>query len=411
MLKVDKEKLLKSETFCMIPFVHLHGSISGNVKPCCRSDNDSSIGNLKDNTLEELWNSSSLRQIRLNMLNGSKSDSCRKCYELESTGAITLRQDSLKNFAQYFNVVETTQPDGTVEDMNLKYLDLRFSNVCNFKCRSCGPFSSSRWHSDMLKIRPDKFKNQTAIIRPTEDPEVLWRQLEGIVSGLDEIYFAGGEPLIMEEHYRILKILDDKNLHHVRLRYNTNFSEMKFKGQDVMEIWKNFQDVNVGASLDGSYARGEYIRKEQDWSRTVENRENMIKICPEVEFFISATISLMNVHHIPDFHKEWYELGLIGIDDFHTNILLFPDHLRTQVLPRYMKDRITQKFSEYEDYLSSNNSDKTIILFRSIIKFMNQQDMSSGLPKLRQFMGILDRIRDEDFLRTFPELENLFDEI
>ena len=80
------------------------------------------------------------------------------------------------------------------------------------------------------------------------------------MDGLEEIYFAGGEPLIMEEHYRILKKLDERKMYHVRLKYNTNFSQMTFKKLDVMEIWNRFESVKIGASLDGMGKRGEYLR-------------------------------------------------------------------------------------------------------------------------------------------------------
>lgn len=413
--RLNKKILFKeSKAFCMMPWVHLHMQPSGQVKPCCMPKTSTgTIGDLKDNTLEEIWNCKDLKQLRLNMLAGKKSDICNTCYVLEKAGSNSLRKSSIRHFKQHFDsVVETTQDDGTVPEFHMRYLDIRFSNICNFRCRSCGPQLSSRWHSDAIKIFPD-YKNP-AIIRPYTDPEKLWKQIEPLIPRLEEVYFAGGEPLIMEEHYRILKILDEKKLYHVRLKYNTNFSQMKYKGQDVMEIWNKFNKVQVGASLDDSYERGEYIRKGQDWQEVMENRKRLLEVCPTVEFFISATISLMNVWHIPDFHKEWVKLGFITSNGFNANLLLDPMYYRIQVLPQHLKDQIKIKYRKYikEELEGKQETDRTIKAFECIITFMEQEDLTSELPTFRKRTNALDRIREEKFVDVFPELEELinFDE-
>lgn len=394
----------------MMPWVHLQGEPNGDIKPCCMVPFEDKIGSLRDNTLQEIWNSDGLKELRLNMLSDRRSDTCTRCYEQEEAGAMNLRQDSINHFSHHFDVVETTQDDGTVSEMNIKYMDFRFSNVCNFRCRSCGPQLSSRWHADTVKLFGSY--SEPVIIKPTDDPDTLWKQLEPIIPDLEEIYFAGGEPLIMEEHYRILKILDDKGLHHVRLKYNTNFSEMKFKNQDVMKIWDNFEDVKVGASLDGMHERGEYIRKGQKWAQTIENRIRMKEVCPNTEFFISCTVSLMNADHISDFHNEWYNEGLIGIDDFHANILLFPNYLRAQVLTPEIKARVTDKINGYiNGALVMGKSERTDRAFKSVVNFMNKKDMTSELLELKSYMDNVDRIRGESFSATFPELRGLFDEV
>ncbi len=65
----------------------------------------------------------------------------------------------------------------------------------------------------------------------------------------------------MEEHYRILNILIEKKLTHISIRYITNFTQLKFKNYDVLELWKHFENIEVGASIDAEGDHTEYIRK------------------------------------------------------------------------------------------------------------------------------------------------------
>jgi len=429
--QIKKDNLLKeSKVFCMLPWVHLQVDPDGAVKPCCLTPFGEQIGSLKDNTLEECWNSEGERELRRNMLQGKESDTCVRCYEHEGAGSKSFRENANQDFGKHFDrIVTTTQEDGTVPELYMKYMDFRFSNVCNFRCRSCGPQLSSRWHADTKKIWPSwkgpaiiKIVNRSEgvggrlkkaldvknAIKQINDDD--WELIESLLPDLEEIYFAGGEPLIMEEHYRILKLLDDKKLYHVRLKYNTNFSQMKFKGQDVMKIWNKFKTVWVGASLDDSYERGEYIRKGQKWERAVENRKRMMKVCPDVMFFLSVTVSLMNVWHLPDFHREWIKKGFIIADDLHDNILLFPNYYRIQILPEEYKSKIRIKYKKYIEWLKEQEaSDRAIRSFTNILTFLDQKDMTSELPAFREYTRMMDEIRGENFEETFPELKGIMD--
>jgi sulfatase maturation enzyme AslB (radical SAM superfamily) len=148
----------------------------------------------------------------------------------------------------------------------------------------------------------------------TEDD--IEQQMQEHIPYLEQVYFAGGEPLIMKEHYTLLEKLIDAGKTDVRIQYNTNFSELRFKDKHVFEYWKHFKNVSVGASLDASGARAELMRKGTDWQQTVDNRQRMMEEVPHVDFYVSATVSTMNVLHVLDFHKAWTELGLIRAKDF-----------------------------------------------------------------------------------------------
>ena len=238
--------------------------------------------------------------------------------------------------------------------------------------------------------------------------------MEEHLDHVEEIYFAGGEPLITEEHYRILKELDRRGRHGVRLIYNTNFSQMKYKDLDVMKIWPKFRRVSVGASLDAPHARGEYMRKGQNWQQTVDNRERMMEVCPDTSFFVSCTVSMMNVWILPDFIEEWLDLGYLDNENhaaFHINPLIGPARLRTQVLPIHLKDEVAEKIRKTIKRLEGEkgNWDFLINALRGTIYLMYEEDHTELLPELLDYMLKLDKIRGEDFFEVFPEWESLKD--
>ena len=128
----------------------------------------------------------------------------------------------------------------------------------------------------------------------------MWEQLIPHLDYVEQIYFAGGEPLMMAEHYNILDELERRGRFDVRLIYNTNFTQVKLKDRTVFDYWKRFKNVAVGASLDDQHGRAEYIRKGTDRHQVIANRAEMIRVCPNVDFYISPTLSLMNAWSLPD---------------------------------------------------------------------------------------------------------------
>ena len=227
---------------------------------------------------------------------------------------------------------------------------------------------------------------------------------------VEQFYFAGGEPMIMEEHYRILKELDRRKMYHVKLIYNTNFSRLKFKDLDVLELWKKFDSVSVGASLDASGGRAEFMRKGTKWHETIANRKRMLEVCPHVDFYISATVGLINAIHVADFHKEWCDLGYIKPADFNFNLLQFPHWQRIDLAPSWFKDRITQKYQTHLEWLRPLDPlTRATKGFESALDYMMRRDNSKDLDQFKDGMAKIDKIRNEDILMTFPELKELYE--
>ena len=130
-------RLIKSDQFCMIPWIHMHGFPDGRAYPCCLSEPQHPIGDLKKNTMREIWNQAPLKQMRVNMLDNKPCKECTKCYEQEQSNLFSMRESSNKNFGHLVGLVDDTKPDGQYDDFKLRYYDIRFSNLCNFACRTC----------------------------------------------------------------------------------------------------------------------------------------------------------------------------------------------------------------------------------------------------------------------------------
>ena len=408
--KSQTYKLIESKHFCMIPWTHMHGIPDGRAYPCCLGEMHLPIGNLKENTMAEVWNGTPYKQMRINMLEDHPSKECTRCYEQEENGFFSMRNSQNKNFGHHIALVDKTNDDGSLDDFKLRYYDIRFSNLCNFSCRTCGSLFSSSWFAEETKLFGKL--NHPQIMFAGKEKDDMWEQMQEHIPYLEQIYFAGGEPLIMEEHYRILEELVKRKMFHVRLVYNTNFSHIRLKDKMVFEYWKLFDVVSVGASLDDSYLRGEYIRKGTDWEETVENRRKMIEICPNVDFYVSSTVSILNAWHLTEFHKEWVELGLIKAMDWNVNILQSPERDRIDVLPIQFKDRIKQRIEEHIVWLSPlDQLQRAISGYKAIITFMYQDDKSHLLTEFFKINDQTDSMRKETFEEVFPEYKELRDHL
>lgn len=440
--------LKKSKTFCIYPWVHIHAYPNGDVYPCCMADMDTGkLGNCRTQSLKEIWHGQAIQNLRKNMLTEQFSSACSKCYEKEQSGFISGRLSANKHHGHHVKKVESTP-------FELVYWDIRFSNLCNLRCRSCGHIFSSNWHKDQKSLvllaywnnvkddswpslppktseefdaLPEPIKHELVdkfngeIFKHIEYGKTLpvltyagrtetdmWEQLEPHLDYVEQIYFAGGEPLLMEEHYRILDELERRGRFDVRLVYNTNFTNTDLKGRSVFDYWKKFQSVAVGASLDAMGTRAEYIRKGTDWSVIEQNRRDMMRICPEVDFYISPTLSIMNALHLPEFHRDWVDKGLIRPQDLNINILQDPRHFRIDIATMEYKQEIQHRYLKHIAWLKpQDNLQRATSGFESSIAFMNATDNSTLLPMFWRKTQDLDSIRDENILEIIPELKML----
>lgn len=407
------QKLTTSKSFCMLPWTHMHAFPDGRAYPCCLSDYWHPVGDLRKHTMAEIWNQEPYKQMRRNMLEDKPCKECTKCYEQEQHGAFSMRYDANRNYGHHIAETDSTQSDGSHSEFKIRYWDVRFSNLCNFKCRSCGPIFSSNWYNDHVKLynrTPDVLgRNMQRVEYTTGNEDGIIAQMEEHIPYLEQIYFAGGEPLIMKEHYYLLEKLIEYGKTDVRIQYNTNFSELRFKDKHVFDYWKHFKNISVGASLDASGKRAELMRKGTDWQQTVINRQLMIKAVPHVDFYVSSTISSMNILHVLDFHKEWVDADLIKAKDWNVNICQSPDWYRADIFPDWFKTKfIKPAYEKHIEWLEPNDDLKRATNgFKSMLSFALTNNGSQHWQRFIDETEKLDNVRNENFFAIFPEFQIL----
>ena len=395
--------LTESKTFCIYPWIHLHAYPTGEAYPCCHAEMAvGQVGNCRNNTLEQIWTDTPMQQLRQDMLTETPNVACGRCYEQEANGFFSGRKSANKHHGHQIKKLDENP-------FEMTYWDIRFSNLCNLKCRSCGHIFSSQWYQDQAKLAGGDWKEQNSVLNYAGRTETdMWEQLEPHLDYVEQIYFAGGEPLLMEEHYRILAELVRRKRFDVRLIYNTNFTHTELRGRSVFEYWRQFDSVAVGASLDDSGARGEYIRKGTDWAVVEQNRRDMLAVCPRVDFYISPTLSIMNAWHLPDFHRDWVERGLIRAQDLNVNILQDPAHYRIDIAPAEYKEQLLTKFTDHINWLKHQDPlQRATVGFESAVKFMMATDNTHLLDTFWRKTYELDDIRRENILTVIPELAAL----
>lgn len=413
------EKAKTSKTFCIYPWVHQYVGPGGDVKPCCVYQHDKKIGDFKTNNLKEIWNNEETKKMRLDMLEGREVDGCQICDKRTNIIHKTHRDDANDNFftKEIFPIINLTKSDGSLPLHMLKYIDARWNNLCNLRCRTCGPDFSTSWiedHSKLYQINPSERLYSFHFSGKTETQ--LYDEIKPHLKHVKKIYFAGGEPLMQEDHYKILNALIDIN--HLgtphkplNIHYNTNFSQLKLGKYKATELWKHFGNVNIHASLDGSHQKAEYWRKGTNWNTIEKNRQRLFDECPNVKFRISFTLSWVNAFNVFDFHKEWVEKGWVNPEWFHINCLEIPKQYCLKWIPNWKKKKIEKEFNNYIDWLKTiRGTSENIKTIESAIKFMNSEDVGETFPYFDNFCITtlnLDKIRNENFWEVYPEHQDM----
>lgn len=407
---MDKHTLLnQSKVFCMAPWTHMHVWPNGTAKPCCVTNSEQKYGNTHDNTIQELWNSESACKLRSDMLAGKPNEYCNHCYAVEKTNQGSLRTSLNKRFGEdHFDKVKITKSDGSHDEPNFTYMDIRFSNICNLKCRTCNPTWSSSWYDEYKKVNgsvpvqitPKKYTQIT-------DKDKLLEEILGLIDTTEGVNWAGGEPFITEEHWTVMDHwVSTGKAKDIEVDYTTNFSMLKYKKRDLFELWSHFKQVRIHASLDGSWQRGEYLRKGLDWQQVIDNRKRMLEQAPHIQFEIIPTVSILNAMHLPDFHKEWLENGWIyNADHFRFNFLFSPSEFCLRNATNRYKKKVSNRWREHKRWLIDNQhskpDDSIIQWIDGLEKFMYVKAEKVNMDKL---LTTYDRVRDERWWQVFPEL-------
>lgn len=371
---------MNKKPYCLVPFIHLHVSNNGETKACCVANIP--FGNINLKSKESIWDGDAIKQLRSDFMQNISDKRCANCQKLEATGGKSIRQETFEKF-DYTQIDES--PKHPV------YFDIRFSNVCNFRCRTCWHGASSKWFSDAKQLGTNI--GSKAIITNINDLNVFINEWGIALLNAQEFYFAGGEPMVTDEHYLLLSWLIKNKATNCRLRYNTNFSKLEFKNYNALELWSHFEEVEILASIDATHDLGEYVRKEMHWDTILSNREK-IRSIDNITFKISPTVSVFNVHDLPELYKTCLELNMISENDIYINILQHPFYYNIQALPKDKKALAAKNLTAFYYDCNNHHLKKSV---QEIIHYMMAVDRSHLWPKFLEQTNRIDHLRDESY--------------
>lgn len=402
----DKEFLLnQSKVFCMFPWLHLNVTPKGDIYPCCSNNYTEPFGNTKQISLKEAFNSDKMKELRSNMLTETPSKICEFCYKHEQASPHSFRNYSKEQFSKYFDeLIPNTHEDGTVDGFKMRYFDIRFSNICNFKCRTCGAEFSSQW----AKENQIYDKDHPIMFHADDGKGDLLDEVLEHIDHIDLAYFAGGEPLITDEHYVMLEEMIRKGRTDIVLRYNTNASNVKYKNYDLLDLWKRFKKIELSCSIDHYGERAEWLRHGTDWGK-VESNLLMFRSLDYVSFQLNTVLSIFNFLTLPDFYRYLIDKKIVTNDDWHHSLYLavHPSYYSAKSVPKVLKQKA---IANMEDFVKSCQSEYILLgrLVESGINFAREQDTWNDNKSIfMQHTRSIDKIRNEDFFSTFPELNEL----
>ena len=391
------QKPLPSNTFCILPWIHFFHEPSGNIQPCCSANTiNKQFGNLRDfDSAESVMNSASMREVRTDMLAGNKNSACSQCYREESVGLNSFRTNKnldIKNFNIDVNeLLSKTDSDGTLHDFKMQYWDSRFSNICNYKCRMCGPAYSHTWAEE--SYRGTGRKDFVIQAHDTTD----WASIiskYGDLSELKEVYFAGGEALFQAEHWAMLDHLDQLGLHDIRITYTTNLSKLSFGKHRLEEYLQRFTNVLFIVSLDAIGLLLEYIRSGANWTNTQKNIKTVLAY-PNTKLKFNIVITVYNILHLAEVFDFAFDNSTV-FEGTDLTVSHGPFDQNITNLPAELKDLARDRL------LTSNKYEILKDKIDAVITYMYQSPLMSWQAVIATTQK-LDQVRNEHILDVVPE--------
>jgi hypothetical protein len=452
-VKLVEEKT-GSETFCVLPWIHMATRPNGDARLCCvanasgahtgnhgvglvKKENGDAANFGKDTPLSA-FNNDYMKDVRKTMLEGKVPASCTKCFEEEANGVVSKRLWEMyewnRDGLDINKLINDTSQEGEVPPV-IRYFDLRLGHTCNLKCVMCSPHDSSGWVKDHAKLvtmttsslvlnqinwNKQQFNNYWF-----EKPE-FWDDIFDQIPNITQLYFAGGEPLMIKEHRIFLdEIIKRGYAGNISLRYNSNGI---FVNEDIINVWSKFKQVRYAFSLDAITERNNYIRYPTKWDDIVKSLWIMDNSPDNIHCAIACAVQALNIKHIIDFAKWKLQQGFkkinkFKLDEYETgggiinlHLLFIPTFLSARILPPEDKEEIRQAFSAFKTWLWENyRQDDNFWIdnpygwkrWEGILKFVMAEDHSNLLPDFKEYINNLDNIRSLNAKDVFPELAHL----
>ena len=384
---MDAKKLLTNKSICTLPWTGFELEPDGTVKNCIISK--TKIGNTNKTHIKDIMQSKRNIELKESMLKDQKPHNCSGCYLQEKqTKDLSTISSRLYYLKELGTKIDLNFYDNT-KNFSLKHVDLRWTNSCNQACVYCGPDYSSKWAQELgVKIKSKKEARQ----------EVKDFVFENITQ-LENVYLAGGEPMLMKENFEFLTLLKEKNPN-CHIRVNTNLSTT---ATGIFELLCTFKNVHWTVSVESIEEEYNYIRHHGDWNDFVKNLDVINKLDHKISFnMLHFILNYKSIHSCVDFLKS---------KGFHDNSFIIgpipamPLHLNTLNLPEKMMNDVVQ---ELTDKLIQNPSGYLKNSYENLIKYYTTTPFEKNLKSFYYNLGKMDQRRNKNSRIIFS---NLFHEL
>ncbi len=344
-----------TEVYCKAPWTSVSYMPGGKYTPCC------GWGGAGFDSREEMTDT-----VGGAFLRGKVPAQCNNACKPDQAGWRA-------NFANFDTDYKTHQ---------IQFLDFRNNNLCNLKCRSCGPEFSTSWASEAGV-------EDISLYNPIDVADMD-------LSRCRKVYFAGGEPLLNPQHYEVLERLIAQGADPELIMYSTNMTVLGAKSKSVRDLWPKFKTINVHASIDAVGKYASIVRSGSDWT-TVEQNLQWMRTQPNVNVKIATVISAINIWWLPQLleYFDWMEPG-----QFEPVLANIGSTIGVSVIPPQYRMPLTDALekSKFRNHINIS----------AAIDALHTQDHSDQWYKFLTQQLIQDNYRSESWFDNLPIKHDIY---
>jgi len=369
------------DTFCALPFSALTVDPNNSVSPCCKYAN--SVGSVTDSGLLDIFNNSAMQHLREDIKKGIMHTNCNVCWNVESSGGTSHRN--------HHNIKQMDNCDhGWLDDLHIRDLTVAPSTLCNFKCRICSPYASSKIAVEELKFTtdPGKLTVLKNLVKLSKGNSITPDQIVGIANNLNFLHVLGGEPFKWQELDLLLSdLIDTEYAKHIQIEFNTNGSI--FPQQTITKLLE-FKSVEILISIDDIEDRFE-LQRGGSWPEILKNIISFKNLkSSTISIKLIPTVNIQNLLYL-DKLIEFSQLHQLEIVWCY---LEHPSHLCIDNVTQSVKNIVSNRYANH------SNSE-----LQSIANRMLQTNPVSG-DLFLNYMQTLDHRRDQ---KSSVVLKEIFD--
>ena len=374
---------LLDKNFCVLPWTGFELEPNGVVKNCIISKE--TIGNIHQNSIEDILQSKKNLEIKTQMLNKEFPNNCTGCYFQEKNRATSF--ESISSRLYYAKELGPSIDNNLLDkkdNFDLNHVDLRWTNHCNQACVYCSPEYSSKWATELGETIKSKKEARYKVKEYVFDN----------VKQLRNVYLAGGEPMLMNDNKEFLALLLEQNPN-VHLRVNTNLSSTK---TGVFQLLCKFKNVHWTISVESIKEEYEYIRYHGSWNDFLKNLKYIQTLNHKISF--NMLYFILNYKSIFDCIDYFKSIG------FHNNSFIIgplygPLFLNIKHLPQKILNDVINilktKINEKPGFYLQNS-------LENVLKYLTEPNFYANIELVHNRIKKMDERRNLDSRKIFPKL-------